>query len=64
VGLGPWAAENNLPGFGKKKTTFLPLIFTIVRFSFFNSKIMQIISLNFLNNMFYLSGAVLKAVLL
>jgi hypothetical protein len=45
-----------------KKFVFSLLTFVKVRFSFLNFKTEQIISLDFSNRAFYLSGVVLKAV--
>jgi hypothetical protein len=48
----------------RKKTTFPPPIFTKIHFSSLNSKIGKTTSLSFSNRAFYLTRAVLKAVLL
>jgi hypothetical protein len=50
--------------FKRKKSIFLRSTFIEVRFSSLNFKTGQTISLNFLNCVFYLPRAVLKAVLL
>jgi hypothetical protein len=57
-------ARNHEGYFVSEKVTFPPSLFTKVRFSSLNSKTGQTTSLNFSNRTFYLTGAVLKAVLL